>query len=130
MQLQHTKPVTSTAPASLVAPQVADNPFHLILGQSDFPVCVGPSPIDSSASSWVELSSLGAMSGRSGDEDSMATFPTVHSGTSNPDLNSLLQAEFQTLLDKGAIEIPEDKSSPGFYSKLSLVPKPNNSGGQ
>ena len=54
-----------------------------------------------------------------------ATYPSVHSSTSNPECNSLLQADFQTLLDKGAIEIPEDKSSPGFYSRLFLVPKPN-----
>ena len=73
-----TQPVKITASTSGVTPQVADNPFHLIPRQSeDFPVCVDssrdPSPVDSSSSSWVELSSRGARSGRSGDEDSTGT---------------------------------------------------------
>ena len=66
------QPVKSTG--SDVAPQVVDYPFHLIPGQSkDFPLCVDsprdPSPVDSSSSSWVELSARGAKSGRSADKD-------------------------------------------------------------
>ena len=55
----------------------------------------------------------------------LATFPTMRLGTTSTAHSTLLQAEFQTLLDKGAIEIPEDPSSLGFYSRLFLVPKPN-----
>ena len=73
-----TQPMKSTASTSGVTLQVADNPFHMIPGQlEDFPVCVessqDPSPVDSSSSSWVELSSRGAKSGHSGDEDSTGT---------------------------------------------------------
>ena len=55
----------------------------------------------------------------------LAPFPTVCSGTASPERNNLLRSEFQTLLDKGAVEIQEDRSSPGFYSRLFLVPKHN-----
>ena len=48
------------------------------------------------------------------------------SGSTNPHKNAVLEAEFHKLLKKGAIEVPEDKSSPGFYSRLFLVPKLNN----
>ena len=42
--------------------------------------------------------------------------PTVQSGSINPHKNALLEMEFHKLLQKGAIEFPEDKSSPQFYS--------------
>ena len=51
--------------------------------------------------------------------------PLVQSGSTNTATNALFQAECQTLLDKGLIEIPEDRSSPDFYSRLFSVPKPN-----
>ena len=54
-------------------------------------------------------------------------FPTACSGTDSPHKNSLLQAEFQSLLSKGAIEIPEDQGSPACFSRLFLVPKPDGS---
>ena len=50
---------------------------------------------------------------------------TVQLATNNPAKNSLLQAEFQNLLSKGAIEVPEDQASPAFFSRLFLVPKPD-----
>ena len=51
--------------------------------------------------------------------------PLVRSGSTNPIKNNLLAQQFQILLDKGAIEIVKDHSSPGFFSRLFLVPKPN-----
>ena len=51
--------------------------------------------------------------------------PLVRSGSTNPDKNKLLTQQFQILLDKGAIEVVQKPSTPGFYSRLFLVPKPN-----
>ena len=51
---------------------------------------------------------------------------TMQSGSLNPLIDALMETEFHKLLKKGAIEIPEDNSLPGFYSRLFLVPKPNN----
>ena len=56
----------------------------------------------------------------------LSTVLMVQSGSTNPPNNALLETEFYKLLKKGAIEVPEDKSSPGFYSWLFLVPKLNN----
>ena len=50
---------------------------------------------------------------------------TVRLGSTNPHKNALLEAEFRKPLKKGAIEIPENESSLGFYLRLFLVPKPN-----
>ena len=48
----------------------------------------------------------------------LSTIPTVLSGSMNPRKNTLLETEFHKLLKKGAMEVPEDKSCPGFYSRL------------
>jgi len=55
----------------------------------------------------------------------LVTSPVVRSGSKNPHKNFILKEQFQTLLDKGAIEEVENPESPGFYSHLFVVPKPS-----
>jgi hypothetical protein len=43
----------------------------------------------------------------------------------DPDRNLLLQEEVHTLLQKGAVELVNPPFTPGFYSRLFLVPKKN-----
>ena len=69
------KPVKSTVPVPSVHLQAVDNPFHLIPRQSeDFAVCMDtswdPSPVDFTASSWIDLGPHGPWLGCLGDEDS------------------------------------------------------------
>jgi hypothetical protein len=45
--------------------------------------------------------------------------------TRDPDRNLLLQEEVHTLLQKGAVEFVNPPLTPGFYSRLFLVPKKN-----
>ena len=45
--------------------------------------------------------------------------------TRDPDRNLLLQEEVYTLLQKGAVELVMPPLTPGFYSRLFLVPKKN-----
>jgi hypothetical protein len=39
-----------------------------------------------------------------------------------------LRTEVQAFLDKGAVSVVKDHSSPGFYSHIFLVPKKSGSG--
>jgi hypothetical protein len=50
---------------------------------------------------------------------------SVLSVTKDPDRNLLLQEEVHTLLQKGAVELVNPPLTPGFYSRLFLVPKKN-----
>jgi hypothetical protein len=43
----------------------------------------------------------------------------------DPDRNLLLPEEVHTLLQKGAVELVNPPLTPGFYSRLFLVPKKN-----
>jgi hypothetical protein len=45
--------------------------------------------------------------------------------TKDPDRNLLLQEEVHTLLQKGAVVLMNHLLTPGFYSRLILVPKKN-----
>jgi hypothetical protein len=45
--------------------------------------------------------------------------------TRDPDRNLLLQEEVHILLQKGAVELVNPPLTPGFYSRLFLVPKKN-----
>ena len=45
--------------------------------------------------------------------------------TRDPDRNLLLQEEVHTLLQKGAVDLVNPPLTPGFYSRLFLVPKKN-----
>ena len=58
-------------------------------------------------------------------EPPVSRVPLVRSGSTNPQRNSILSQQFQILLDKGAIEVVEDPATPGFFSRLFVVPKPN-----
>ena len=49
--------------------------------------------------------------------------PFAHLSPSDPEAIAILHTEVQSLLGKGAIEEVGDTSSPGFYSRLFLVPK-------
>jgi len=42
-----------------------------------------------------------------------------------PSHSQVVQAETLSLLEKGAVEVVKDPSTPGFYSRLFVVPKPN-----
>ena len=53
----------------------------------------------------------------------MTREPCVNSQYIDPHKNALLQQAVDDMLLKGAIEPLEDLSSPGFYSRLFLVPK-------
>ena len=55
----------------------------------------------------------------------LSRVPLVLSGSRNQERNSILAQQFETLLKKGAIEEVHDPSTPGFYSRLFVVPKPN-----
>ena len=55
----------------------------------------------------------------------LSRIPLVQSASSNPTKNLILSQQFQLLLDKGAIEVVHNPQSPGFYSRLFVVPKPN-----
>lgn len=54
----------------------------------------------------------------------LTTVPLVKTESKDPHKQALLAQEIQTLLDKGAIEPVKDSSTPGFYSRIFLVPKP------
>ena len=47
-------------------------------------------------------------------EPPLSRTPTVQSGLTNSNKNALLKTEFQNLLKKRAVEIPEDKTTLGF----------------
>jgi len=53
----------------------------------------------------------------------LARKPTVLSGSNNPVRNLVLQDQIDAMLEKQAIEEVKDPSSPGFYSRLFVVPK-------
>ena len=52
--------------------------------------------------------------------------PTITSCYVNPHKNSYLLEALHQLLDKNAVELVQNPQSLGFYSRLFLVPKPNN----
>ena len=55
----------------------------------------------------------------------LSTVPSVQSERKNHHKNNIISQEIQTLLKKEAIEEVKNPSSPGFYSLLFVVPKPN-----
>ena len=58
------------------------------------------------------------------DQPPLSVTPVVLSHTSDPLKFQLLSVEVETLLEKAAIEeiLPSDLRTPGFYSRLFLVP--------
>lgn len=58
---------------------------------------------------------------------SLTTSPVWISPPSNPEKAAALRAEVQALRQKQAIDIVDDPGSPGFYSHLFVVPKPDGS---
>jgi len=55
----------------------------------------------------------------------LSIVPIIRSGYRNVQKNKILQDQIVELLGKSAIEVVQDRLSPGFYSRLFLVPKPN-----
>jgi hypothetical protein len=55
----------------------------------------------------------------------LSSVPLNMSVTRDPDRTLLLQEEVHTLLQKGAVELVNPPLTPGFYSRLFLVPKKN-----
>ena len=54
----------------------------------------------------------------------LTTRPVVKSGRPHdPYMNQIIQEQFRILLLKEAIEVVQEPSSPGFYSRLFVVPK-------
>ena len=53
----------------------------------------------------------------------LSSIPLNLSVTRDPERNLLLQEEVHTLLQKGAVELVNPLLTPGFYSRLFLVPK-------
>jgi hypothetical protein len=51
------------------------------------------------------------------------TTPSPVQSPTDPTRAHALRTEVQALLDKGAVSVVEDHSSPGFYSHVFLVPK-------
>ena len=56
----------------------------------------------------------------------LTRYPTVISHYVNPHRNSYLLEALHQLMDKQAVELVQNQVSLGFYSRLFLVPKPNN----
>ena len=55
----------------------------------------------------------------------LSSTPLIRQGLTNQTRNQFFQEQFQSLLEKGAIEAKE-KESPDFFSRLFVVPKPSN----
>ena len=60
----------------------------------------------------------------------LARLPLIHSGYKAHQKDLALASCIHSLLSKNAIERVENVKSLGFYSRLFLVPKPHQGGGQ